>query len=90
MLLGPFKINLLLLRMLISFLFKISTESSSNSWTKEISEALYKLSKMCAFFEWEIRLLDKGVFPVLVVLIVSLFGNWTVVPSVVFFYISKD
>ena len=39
---------------------------------------------MCDFFSWSLRLLARGVFPVIVVLIVSLFGNWNVGPSMVF------
>ena len=82
-----FKISVLPLRMLISLLSKIATQSSSHSWSKEIIEALCKPSKMCTFFAWELRMLDIGVFPVLVVLLVSFFGNWNVVPSLVFLHL---
>ena len=46
----PFKISVLPLIILIQFLSKILTRSSSKSWPKEISEAQCNPSKMCAFF----------------------------------------
>ena len=62
----------------------MATQSSSHSWIKEISEALCNPSKMCAFFAWALWLLARGVFRVLVTLIVSLFCNWTIGPFLVF------
>ena len=66
----PFKISVLTLRILISFLSNMATQSSSNSWPKVISEALCNLSEMCAFFAWSLRLISRGMLPVLVALIV--------------------
>ena len=62
----------------------MATQSSSHSWHKDIIEALCNPSKMCTFFAWALGLIVRGVFPVLVALIVSLFGNFTVVPSLIF------
>ena len=80
----PFKIIFFPLRIWILLLSKIEKQSSSHSWHKEIREALCKPSKMCAFFAWALRLIARGMFTVHVKLIVSLFGNWTVGPSLVF------
>ena len=66
----PFKISVLPLIILISFLSKMLTQSSSHSCHKDISEALCNPSNMCAFFARALILLDRGVFPVLVALIV--------------------
>ena len=63
----------------------MATHSSSHSWPKEISEAPCEPSKMFAFFAWALILLSRGMFPVLDALIVSLFGNLTVGPYLVFF-----
>ena len=81
----PFKIRVLPLRILTSFLSNMDIQSSSQSWPKDISEALYNPSKMCTFFSWALMLLTRGVFLVLVALIVSVFGNWTIGPSLVYF-----
>ena len=87
----PFKISFLPLKILIPLLSKMATQSSSHSWPEDISEALCNPSKVCAFFAWALRLISCGMFPVLVALIVSLFGNWTVGPSLVFlhFYLTR-
>ena len=45
----PFKIGVFPLRILISFLSNMATQSSSHSCHKEISEALFKSSNICAF-----------------------------------------
>ena len=40
---------------------------------------------MCTCFAWSLSLLARGVFPVLVTLIIFFFRNWTDGPSQVFF-----
>ena len=56
----PFRIILLPLRIFISFLYDMATQSSSHSWHKEISEALSKTSKMCAFLNGRLDRLLGG------------------------------
>ena len=56
----PFKISVLPLIIFIPFLSNMATQSSSHSWYKEISEALCNPSKMCTFFAWALRLIDRG------------------------------
>ena len=69
---------------LISLLSNMATQLSSYSWHKEINEALCNPSKIFAFFAWAVRLLARGVFSIIVTLIILLFVNWTIGPSLVF------
>ena len=82
----PFKISVLPLIILISFLSYMAIQSFPHSWPKEIMETLCNPSKICSFFAWALRILARGVFPVIVALIVLLFGSWTVGPSLVFLH----
>ena len=58
----PIKISVLPLKLFITFLSKIATQSLSHSWNNEISEALCKLSKICAFLHRRLECLLKGYF----------------------------
>ena len=61
----PFKISVLSLRILMSLISKIATQSSLHFWPKEISEALCKPSNMCAFFCGNLDWLIEGCFLIL-------------------------
>ena len=81
----PFKISVLPLKILISFLSNMAIQSLFYSFPKDIIEALCNPSKMCACSAWALGLLARGVLPVIVALIVLLFGNWTIGASQVSF-----
>ena len=86
-----FNISLESLIILISFLSKMETQASSQSWPKDISEAQCSPSKICDFFACRLRLLDSGMCPVFFAFIVAFFGNCTVGPLCLpFLYISNN
>ena len=59
----------------------MAMQSSSHSWTKDISKEMCNTPKRCACFACILRLLDIAMLSVFVELIVVLFGNWNVGPS---------
>ena len=56
----------------------MAMQSSSHSWSKGITKALGRPSKMRSFSAWMLRVPDNGMFPVFVSFIVALLGDYTI------------